>query len=137
MTGKERLAETVFESLAAMMAAYAAEAVRVAWSSHRQRLDLGESSIEVLEAILSGQSTEELEFQTRLWGSYLGEVLRQSFGGEWDFTQYPGGVAVTPTLLVGDSRLFPLMKVHRRLTLGNSGNLPAFYRMVAERLKAG
>ncbi len=59
------------------MSAYAQEAVRVAWSDHRRRLDLSESSVDVLEQILAGQSTEDLEFQTRLWGSYFGEVIRR------------------------------------------------------------
>jgi hypothetical protein len=135
MTAKARLAESNFASLADMMSAYAEEAVRLAWSEHRQRLDLSESSVDLLEKILAGQSTEDLEFQTRLWGSYFGEVIRRRFAGEWEFSQYPGGgVAAVPTLLVRGSQLYPLVKVYRRLTLGEAENLPAFYKMVAARL---
>jgi hypothetical protein len=135
MTAKARLAESNFASLADMMSAYAEEAVRLAWSEHRQRLDLSESSVDRLEKILDGQSTEDLEFQTRLWGSYFGEVIRRRFAGEWEFSQYPGGgVAAVPTLLVRGSRLYPLVKVYRRLTLGEAENLPAFYKMVTARL---
>jgi hypothetical protein len=135
MTAKARLAESNFASLADMMRAYAEEAVRRAWSEHRQRLDLSESSVDLLEKILDGQSTEDLEFQTRLWGSYFGEVIRRRFAGEWEFSQYPGGgLAAVPTLLVRGSRLYPLVKVYRRLTLGEAENLPAFYKMVAARL---
>ena len=66
-----------------------------------------------------------------MWGSYFGEVIRRRFAGEWEFTQYPGGgVAAVPTLLVRGSRLYPLMKVYRRLTLGGAENLSAFYKMV-------
>jgi hypothetical protein len=36
--------------------------------------------------------------------------------------------------LVRGSRLYPLVKVYRRLTLGEAENLPAFYKMVAARL---
>jgi hypothetical protein len=118
-----------------MMSAYADEAVRLAWSEHRRRLDLSESSVDLLEKILDGQSAEDLEFQTRLWGSYFGEVIRRRFAGEWELSQYPGGgVAAVPTLLVRGSRLYPLVKVYRRLTLGEAENLPAFYKMVAARL---
>src|ERR1700677_1183385 len=132
---KTKLAESNFASLAEMMSAYADEAVRVAWDDHRHRLDLSESSVDLLEKILDGQSTEDLEFQTRLWGSYFGEVIRRRFAGEWEFSQYPGGgVAAVPTLLVRGSRLYPLVKVYRRLTLGEAENLPAFYKMVAARL---
>jgi hypothetical protein len=135
MTAKTKLAESNFASLAAMMSAYAEEAIRVAWNDHRQRLDLSEASIDLLERILDGQSADDLDFQTRLWGSYFGEVIRRRFAGEWEFTQYPGGgVATVPTLLVRGSRLYPLMKVYRRLTLGGAENLSAFYKMVSARL---
>ena len=132
---KTKLAESNFASLSDMMAAYAEEAVRAAWADHRRRLDLSESSVEVLEQILDGQSAEDLEFQTRLWGSYFGEVIRRRYAGEWELAPYPGGgVAVVPTLVVRGARLYPLIKVYRRLTLGQEENLPAFYTMVSNRL---
>jgi hypothetical protein len=132
---KAKLAESNFASLAEMMNAYAEEAVRVAWHDHRQRLDRSESSVDVLEQILDGQSNEDLEFQTRLWGSYFGEVIRRRFAGEWELTQYPGSVAAVPTLAVGGARLYPLMKVYRRLTLGPEENLATFYQMISGRLE--
>ena len=135
MTAKAKLAESNFASLDAMMSAYAEEAMRVAWSDHRQRLDLGESSIDLLEQILEGQSADDVEFQTRLWGSYFGEVIRRRFAGEWELSQYPGGgVSLVPTLVIRGSRLYPLIKVYRRLTLGEAESLSAFYTMVAGRL---
>jgi hypothetical protein len=135
MTIRTKLAESNFASLAEMMSAYAEEAVRVAWNDHRQRLDLSEASVDQLEQILDGQSAEDLDFQTRLWGSYFGEVIRRRYSGEWELSQYPGGgVAVVPTLLIRGSRLYPLLKVYRRLTLGEAENLSAFYKMVAARL---
>jgi hypothetical protein len=132
---KAKLAESTFTSLAEMMDAYAEEAVRVAWTDHRQRLDRSESSVDVLEQILDGQAAEDLEFQTRLWGSYFGEVIRRRFGGEWELTQYPGAVAAVPTLAVRGARLYPLMKVYRRLTLGPEEHLATFYKMVSGRLE--
>jgi hypothetical protein len=131
---REKLAETVFDSISAMMGAYSEEAVRCARMDHRQHLDLSESSIEPLEAILAGQAATDLDFQTRLWGSYFGEVIRRRFGGEWDLTLYPGGPATVPTLVIGESRLYPLMKVYRRLTMGEGENLSTFYKLVARRL---
>ena len=133
---KAKLAESNFASLAEMMNAYAEEAVRVAWNDHQRALQGGRLSRDLLEQILDGQSAEDLDFQTRLWGSYFGEVIRQRFGGEWEFSQYPGGgVAAVPTLLIGGSRLYPLMKVYRRLTLGPEENLAIFYKMVSGRLQ--
>ena len=136
MTAKVNLAESNYASLAEMMSAYAEEAVRLAWADHRQRLDLSESSVDVLEQILAGQSAEDLEFQTRVWGSYFGEVIRRRFAGEWDLTQYPGGgVAPVPTLLIQGARLYPLIKVYRRLTMGQAEDVSAFYKMVSGRLE--
>jgi hypothetical protein len=135
MDVQAKMDEANFASLAAMMSAYADEAIRVAWEDHRQRLDLSESSVDRLEKILDGQSAEDLELQTRLWGSYFGEVIRRRFAGEWELTQYPGGgVAVVPTLVVRGSRLYPLVKVYRRLTMGEAENLSTFYQMVSARL---
>jgi hypothetical protein len=132
---KAKLAESNFASLDAMMRAYADQAVHVAWNDHRRRLDFSESSIDLLEQLLDGQSAEDLDFQTRLWGSYFGEVIRRRFAAEWEFTQYPGGgVAAVPTLVVRGSRLYPLIKVYRRLTLGEGENLSAFYQMISGRL---
>jgi hypothetical protein len=134
---KAKLAESNFASLAEMIEAYSEEAVRVAWNDHRQRLDRSESSVDMLEQILDGQAAEDLEFQTRLWGSYFGDVIRRRFGGEWELTQYPGTVAAVPTLEVRGARLYPLMKVYRRLTLGPEENLAIFYKMVSGRLEEG
>jgi hypothetical protein len=135
MDAKTSLAESNFASLEAMMNAYADEAVRVAWNDHRRRLDFGESSVPLLEQILAGQSAEDLDFQTRLWGSYFGEVMRRRFGGEWELAPYPGGgIAAVPTLLVRGSRLYPLIKVYRRLTLGDGENLSTFFQMISARL---
>lgn len=137
---KEKLAETVFDSLGAMMAAYAEEAIRTARADHRRQLDWSESSIETLENILSTQAASDIEFQTRIWGSYFGEVLRHRFGGEWEMTVYPqgahiGGGAAVPTLMIGGSWLYPLMKVYRRLTIGGEESLSSFYELIAGRLQ--
>jgi predicted YcjX-like family ATPase len=64
MTTTAKLSESNFASLAEMMSAYAEQAVQLAWKDHRQRLDLSELSIDVLEQILDGQSAEDLEFQS-------------------------------------------------------------------------
>ncbi len=137
MGAKEKLAEANFASLDAMISAYAEEATRVAWAEHRQRLDFSEASVDRLEQILDGQSADDVEFQTRLWGSYLGELIRRRYDGEWELSQYPGeGVSLVPTLVIRGSRLYPLIKVYRRLTIGPEENVSSFYKMVADRLGA-
>jgi len=134
---RERLASTVFPDLGTMMEGYARAAAERAASEFHQKLDFSSDSIDALDEILVlvGESPElDLDFEVRLWGSYLGEVLRRRYAGSWEMTQYPGGVVAVPAIEVRASRLFPLLKVYRRLTVGEEEDLNAFYSMVTERL---
>lgn len=120
-----------------MMEAYALAAVELARTEHSRTLEFSSESIDELDEILVqvGENPElDVDFETRLWGSYLGEVLRRRYAGSWEMTIYPGGVAAVPAVDVRGSRLFPLMKVYRRLTMGKEEDLRSFYAMVTERL---
>ena len=119
------------------MEGYAHAAVEVARKDFRRDLDYSGDSIDALDEILVvvGESPErDLDFEVRLWGSYLGEVLRRRYAGGWEMTQYPGGTVAVPAVDVRGSRLFPLMKVYRRLTVGEEEDLRSFFTMVTERL---
>jgi hypothetical protein len=144
---KAKLEAMTFDSIDAMIRAYADEAVLVARKQHGITLnDLSASpaantavnaaaNIATLERLLDGQAAVDLEFQSRLWGSYFGELLRLRWGGTWLLAPYPGTIeSVVPTLEIAGSRLWPTMKVHRRLTLGSSESLTTFYRLVEQRL---
>ena len=119
------------------MEGYARAAAELGEREFRQKLDFTSESIDSLDDILVlvGESPElDLDFEVRLWGSYLGEVLRRRYAGSWEMTQYPGGEIAVPAVEVRASRLFPLLKVYRRLTVGEEEDLGAFYAMVTERL---
>jgi hypothetical protein len=134
---RRRLESSAFPDLGTMMEGYARAAAELGKSEFKQKLDFTSESIDGLDEILVmvGESPElELEFEVRLWGSYLGEVLRRRYAGSWEMTQYPGGVVAVPAIAARGSRLFPLMKVYRRLTVGDEEDLRAFYEMVTERL---
>jgi hypothetical protein len=134
---RKRLESTSFPDLGAMMESYAHAAAEQARDEFQQKLDFTPASIDALDEILVrvGESPElDLDFEVRLWGSYLGEVLRRRYAGSWEMTQYPGGALAVPAIDVRGSRLFPLMKVYRRLTVGEEDDLRAFYSMVTERL---
>jgi hypothetical protein len=138
MSAKAKLADRNFASLADMMEEYANEASRTAWRDHRLSLDFSDASIDILEQILDGQAAVDLDFQTKVWGAYFGEVIRRRFGGEWELTLPPaGGNAVVPTVTANGARLYPLLKVYRRLTIGQAEALPAFYQMICSRLSRG
>jgi hypothetical protein len=134
---RKRLESTAYPDLGSMMEGYARAAAELARCEMQQKLDFSEESIDGLDEILVrvGESPElDLDFEVRLWGSYLGEVLRRRYAGSWEMTQYPGGAVAVPAVDVRGSRLFPLMKVYRRLTVGEEEDLRSFYAMVTERL---
>jgi hypothetical protein len=134
---RTRLESTAFPDLGGMMEGYARAAVEAARSDFRQTLDFSADSVDVLDEILVnvGESPErDLDFEVRLWGSYLGEIIRSRYAGTWEMTQYPGGTVAVPAVEVRGSRVFPLMKVYRRLTAGDEEDLRSFYAMVTERL---
>ena len=134
---RKRLEGTAFPDLGAMMEGYAQAAVEAARSEYRLTLDFSAESIDLLDEILVmvGENPgHDVDFEVRLWGSYLGEIIRQRYSGAWEMTQYPSGTVAVPAVDVRGSRLFPLMKVYRRLTSGEEEDLRSFYSMVTERL---
>jgi hypothetical protein len=134
---RKRLEATAFPDLGSMMEGYALAAVETARNQFRQPLDFTADSIDALDEILVtvGESPDrDVDFEVRLWGSYLGEVIRRRYTGSWEMTQYPGGTTAVPAVEVRGSRLFPLMKVYRRLTIGEEEDLRSFLAMVTERL---
>jgi hypothetical protein len=141
---KARLDAQTFDSIDAMIRAYADEAVLLARQQHRVVLDFSPASVAALDRLLDAQAAVDLDFQSRLWGSYFGEVLRRRWNGLWLLAAYPGSheqgggkpSAVIPTLDVAGSRLWPTVKVYRRLTLGAAENLSTFYGLVEKRLAA-
>ncbi len=134
---RNRLESQAFPDLAAMMDGYARAAVELGNEGFQQKLDYSAESIDSLDEILVlvSESPElDLDFEVRLWGSYLGEVLRRRYSGTWEMTPYPGGAISVPAIEVRGSRLFPLIKVYRRLTMGEEEDLASFVAMVTERL---
>ncbi|MGB7546725.1 MAG: hypothetical protein WBM14_03170 [Terracidiphilus sp.] len=134
---RDRLESAMFPDLGAMMEGYAQAAAKLGREAFEQKLDFSSESIDGLDEILVrvGESPElDLDFEVRLWGSYLGEVLRRRYAGTWEMTPYPGSAAAVPAVEVRGSRVFPLTKIYRRLTTGEEEDLRSFYSMVTERL---
>ena len=121
-----------------MVSAYADQAVGLARQLNAQ-LDFSENSLMELETILAQLAREprqaDVSETCKIWGSYLGEVVRRRFGGEWSIETYPGKQFATLTLTVNGNKLFPSIKIHRRLTEGDGDNVWSFYRMVKTKLE--
>jgi hypothetical protein len=134
---RKRLESTPFPDLGSMMEGYAQAAVETARTNYHLTLDFSADSVDILDEILVlvGETPDhDVDYEVRLWGSYLGEIIRQRYAGGWEMTQYPGGTVAVPAIDVRGSRLFPLLKVYRRLTVGEEEDLRSFYTMVTERL---
>jgi hypothetical protein len=140
------------DSVSAMADAYAQQAVEIA-RDFNARLDYSENSLMELESILArlaedmatdmandasqaGPSGDDLTEICKLWGSYFGEVIRRRFGGDWSIETYPGKQFATLTLSIAGNKLFPSMKIHRRLTAGEGDNVWTFYKMVKAKLES-
>jgi hypothetical protein len=148
VTDPATLSGRSFDSLHAMMLAHADEAGRIAAADHGMTLDFTPASVAPLETVLAARSPVPdpgLESATRLWGAYFGEILRRRYSGEWIMAVYPtqpGAVIAPdqemamPALDLAGSQVYPLLKIFRRLTLGPSEDLSAFYNKVSAALDA-
>lgn len=133
-----------------MMESYAEEAIRRS-VEFNANLDYSESSLERLEELLtriremlpslspsSGPNPDPAQRQVdataRVWGGYFGETIRRLWGGEWGVETYPGTVAPVISVDIGGAKLFPVMKVYRRLTQADGENLWTFYQMLREKV---
>lgn len=124
-----------------MMESFAADAVTRAEKQFGFSLDYSEQSLRDLETILASvasslpqENKEIVEQEVKTWGAYFGQVALRHWGGVWDLIVYPGGAAAVPALVIGGSQLYPLMKMYRRLTLGESENVWLYYQKIRQRL---
>ena len=95
-----------------------------------------ESGNTAADASVIQPSEEQVDEMSRVWGGYLGEVVRRRFGGEWTIEKYPAGDFLIVTLNVNGAKVFPAMKIHKRLTNGVADNVLPFYQNVRARLEA-
>ena len=125
------------------MESAAREAVRTARADYGFALDFQENSLQALETILANvassvepDASETVERAVKMWGAYFGQTVRVVFGGEWNLVNYPGKAMSLPALTVRGSQLFPLLKVYRRITLGEQENVWDYYQAIRSRLLA-
>ena len=122
--------------LAEDMEAHARHAVELAKTRFQATLDYGTESLQVLETLFDRveyampdpESKETLGLLTRLWGSYLGEVIRRRHGGDWIIWTDKHGK--TMALQVGDATIFTHNKVKKRLERGPEHNIWNYYQGV-------
>lgn len=128
-----------------IMAAYAANAVNFAQSSFGISLDYSVESIEQVESLANRlfhtrpkgfiaklfrklPSDTDVQNVCKMLGAYIGEVYRQNKGGEWQINQDHQAIG----LLYGDTWIFPLAKVLKRITNGKKDDLNAYFTAIVD-----
>lgn len=134
-------------TIADMMQAYAEDAIDVARERFGIHLDYSEASIEQVERILDrlhtsiprdffsrwlkrGPTPDEIDRVARMFGGYIGEVMRRRFGGEWTLDS---SIFVEPTITLAfspTSMVFPPSKVYKRLIDGEGDAVTSYYQVI-------
>ena len=128
------------------MESHALDAIADARVNHNATLIWDPECVRLVEAILSklydkqplgffqkiakkGISPLELDKYAKMYGGYVGELLRNSLGGEWgyDETSAPGYKLVALTF-PNRVRVFPPLRVHQRLTKGPKQNVWDYFQ---------
>lgn len=139
------------QDLDEIMQSYAEQAVAAA-RGQQIELDYSEESLKQVENLLgrledpipsemrspgsSAPFDAETEELCKMWGGYLGEVVRRRWGGEWVLETYPGGNFLTVALSTPGGTVFPSLKIYRRLSQGAAENVWSFYCMMRDRFRA-
>jgi hypothetical protein len=121
---------------------HAAIAVGLAQRQWDTELDYSAHSLEELDAAIDtmredGQDGEEAAEALFVFGCYLGEVLVRALGGAWAATSRSALRGVSPwpmvVILPDGSSWDAIGKAYKRLELGDSEYLPAFFEAAAAR----
>jgi hypothetical protein len=115
-------------------------AVALARDAYDAELDLSPGSLELVDALIDslreeGRDGEDAAEALFVLGCYLGEVMVRGLGGVWVLTPRSALRAVSPWPMVvalgNGSAWDAIGKAYKRLELGDSEYLPAFYEMAA------
>jgi len=134
-----------------MMEAYALDAVDFG-KKFEENLDFSRESIERVERIctilfnaipknfftklIRRNPTDEQKLQiSKLFGGYIGEVMRKNFGGSWDIKN-PFNQGNTVLLTIGEMEMSPVAKVYKRLTNGPEDNVWHYFQVLESELKS-
>lgn len=123
--------------------AFAKDAVNEAKLKFNLTLDYSPASVEHLESIVAAKYEQiqdqpilpiQMESYSKLWGAYLGEVIRRQRGGKWIIAKHGpfAGLCVLQSGQPGASaeEICPLGKVYKRLLNGEEDSLFAYSQLL-------
>jgi hypothetical protein len=115
-------------------------AVEAAWEEFGQELDYSPASLESVDAQIEsfreeGMTGEDVAEALFVLGCYVGEVMVRGLRGRWVATARSALASISPWPMVvmvpGGSVWDPIGKAFKRLELGDSEYVPAFYAAAA------
>jgi len=147
MASPEEIAHLVRQ----MMEAYAKDAVDAARANYNVELDYSPESIKIVEEVLGkvypsvrrswlhrlfriGLGETDVDTICKMFGGYIGEVVRRKRGGAWQIIQNPVGDENVIALVNGDDKIFPPSKVFKRLMNGEEDNVWFYFQVVTDAL---
>jgi hypothetical protein len=131
--------------LAEWILAQARIALKTARTKWDKSLDFSPASLEAVEGVLTQMhdllakakpgerpTDAQIEGAAKLWGVYVGEVVRRHYGGRWTLTR-PDGVL---QLEIKGAKVFPLRKVQKRIVEGPADAIPFYFHAMEKALTA-
>jgi hypothetical protein len=126
--------------LAGLLVGLAQAAVQTGKLRWNQELDFTADSLDGLESILAtlhnlnakaepgqGATEEQIAGVAKLWGVYLGEVVRRRYGGQWAL-----GADGVLALNIGTAAIFPVGKARKRIVDGPGDNVKFYFNSMAK-----
>ena len=138
-----RTSMTPDAKLAGWLVGQAQSAVKTAKMTWQESLDFTDDSLDAIERIMSkmhqrsrqgtdgGLSNEQLDEASKMWGVYVGEIIRRYYGGQWSTA--PDGVL---QLALSGWTAYPIDKVHKRIVDGASDNIRFYFAAVPKALNS-
>ncbi|PLT29889.1 hypothetical protein [Peribacillus deserti] len=127
-----------------VMASYSEDALDLA-SQMGISLDYSEHSIKILDEILEeyhrglprgikelfvrSPTEEDIIQMSKIWGGYLGEVIRLNIGGEWGISE---NFMESICLTINDTEIYPPAKVNKRIINGKEDGIFIYYQVIKE-----
>ena len=129
--------------LAGTIVAQSQLAIKTGKLQFGESLDFSSESLEQVERIMSALhkqvkegapdrklSDDQITELSKLWGIYVGEVIRRYYGGQWSLAD---GV---PDLVLGGRNASPLAKVRKRIVDGPMDNLKYYFTSIMKVLSS-
>jgi hypothetical protein len=138
-----RTSMTTDAKLAGVLVAQAQSAVHSGKLKWAESLDFSPDSLDGVERILGkmhnhakyaapgeGPSEDQIATTAKVWGIYVGEVIRRHYGGQWSLSD--DGVFA---LSIGETQIFPAAKARKRIVDGPTENIRYYFSSMTKVLQ--